>query len=376
MYYLDNAATTQPSFAVVQAVQKGMTELFGNPSSLHRLGFEAEQAVEAARQAVSELFGCDRSCVFFTSGGTEANNTVLFGAPKAYPHRGKRVVISAIEHASVYEAAGELEKNGYQVIRLLPDSQGRISSQQLLEAVTPDTVLVSCMLVNNELGTVLPILDAASRIKKKNPQTLIHCDAVQAYGKMPLRMNRYPIDFCTSTAHKIHGPKGVGALMVAKGVRVSPLHCGGNQQKKLRPGTEPSPLILGFGVACQEAKADMAAAYQHVSSLHRYLREEIAKMPDVEWLSPSDALPYVASLRVSTIRSETLMHFLEERQVYVSSGSACSKGRPSHVLEAIGLSRKKADSVVRISFSKENVERDVEMLLEGLREALRRLARQ
>lgn len=299
----------------------------------------------------------------------------LIGGTAANRRRGNHVVISGIEHASVLETADYLERQGFRVTRLMPDSWGHISKEQLLEAVTPETILVSCMLVNNELGSVLPVLECAGGIKRKNPDVLLHCDAVQAFGKMPLHMERYPIDLCTVTAHKIHGPKGVGALMIAKNSRILPLFYGGSQQKKIRPGTESSHLIAGFGAACEEAKRDLSAAGDRVSGLREQLREGLQAFPDIQWLSPLDASPYVVSLRVSTIRSETLLHFLEERDVFVSSGSACAKGQTSHVLRAIGLRKEQADSVIRVSFSKENDASDIQALLEGLQAALSQLAR-
>ncbi len=373
--YFDNASTTAVSPQVVEAMQPYWYEAYGNPSSLHHMGFIAERAVETARGEAAELLGCEKNCLYFTSGGTEANNTALFGAAQARRRRGNRIVTTAIEHSSVLESAEELERRGFEVVFLRPDAAGRVSAEQLVQAVDEKTLLLSCMLVNNETGAVQPILEAAPEIKRKNPDTLLHCDAVQALGKLPLQLRRSWLDLVSVTAHKLHGPKGVGALYVAKGVRISPLLYGGEQQGGVRPGTESVPLIVGFGRACALARAAMTQNRTQVRRLAQLLREGVSDVPGGVLNSPPDALDYIVNLSVEGVRSEVLLHFLEERELYVSSGSACAKGKPSHVLAAMDIGRQRADSALRISFSAENREEDVARLLEALRDGAQRLAR-
>lgn len=373
--YFDNASTTAVAPQVVEAMQPYWQQTYGNPSSLHHMGFLAERAVETARGELAALLGCEKSCLFFTSGGTEANNTALFGAARARRRRGNRIVTTAIEHASVLESAEELERRGYEVVFLQPDRTGSVTAEQLAAAVDDKTLLVSCMLVNNETGAVQPILEAAPEIRRKNPDTLIHCDAVQALGKLPLQLRRGAVDLASVTAHKLYGPKGVGALYVAKGVHIAPLLYGGEQQRGVRPGTESVPLIVGFGRACALAREEMARDRAQVRRLAQLLRAGVAGVPGCVLNSPPDALEYIVNLSVEGVRSEILLHYLEERGLFVSSGSACAKGKPSHVLAAMDVGRLRADSALRVSFSRDNREEDVERLLEALRAGAERLAK-
>lgn len=372
--YLDNSATTKVCAPAAQAVMDMMTVTYGNPSSLHRMGMEAEQRLSAARESVARLLGVTPRELFFTSGGTEANNLALLGAAAAGKRRGKRIVTTVLEHASVYDTASFLEAEGFEVIRLAPGPDGNISPADIQNAITPDTILVSMMLVNNETGTILPVKAAAAAVKRCGAPALLHCDAVQAFGKLPVKPKALGADLVTVSSHKIHGPKGVGALYVRKGVHIVPQTHGGEQENGIRPGTEAAPLIAGFGAAV-DAIGDMKAHEAHAGALKARLLAGLSSLPDIAVHSPADASPYVVSFSVPGIRSETMLHHLAMRGVYVSSGSACSKGKVSRVLSALCPDRRLVDSVVRVSFCRDNTAADVDALLDGIQDGTRTLQR-
>ena len=334
--YLDNSSTTRVCETAAAKVMELMTENYGNPSSLHALGFRAEQAMTQARRSVAAALGAKEEEVFFTSGGTESNNLAIFGAAYARKRMGMHIVTTQIEHPSVANAVRQLEKEGWEVTWLQPDREGHIAPEAVLEAVRPDTTLVSMMAVNNEVGTILPIEAAARAIALKKAPALLHVDAVQAFGKLDTKPERKKIDLMSISAHKIHGPKGVGALYVRKGIRIQPHSFGGGQERGIRPGTEALP-----GVALN---------------------------------SPEDALPYIVNFSAGAVRAETMLHFLAARGVYVSSGSACSKGKQSPVLEAMQLPKERIQSALRVSFSRFNTLEDVDALIEGVREGMASLA--
>lgn len=372
--YLDNSATTRTAEPAARAVYDMLVNCYGNPSSLHRKGLEAENRITAARQKLARLLDCSPEELVFTSGGTEANNLALLGAAEARSRRGKRIVTTAFEHSSVEAAASCLEQMGWEVVRVKPDGTGHIDPREVVAAVDSRTVLVSCMRVNNEVGTILPIEQIVRGIRRKNPSTLIHCDCVQALGKLPLSMRRLDLDMATVSAHKIYGPKGSGALYIRRGVRILPRQLGGSQEKKIRPGTEAAALIAGFGeaaaLACEHLKEDAA----RIADLNQELRCRLMAMPQVVINSPTDALPAVLNISVPGWRSETMMHFLEERGISVSSGSACSKGAKSHVLSAMGLDPALIDSALRISFGRYNTKEDVEDFVLALQDGICTLA--
>ena len=372
--YFDNSATTKPCAAAIARMEEMLTGVWGNPSSLYDMGIAAEAVLEEARRAIAARVGARAEEVYFTSGGTEANNLALLGAAAALRRRGKRVILSAVEHASVLEAAAELERQGFEVIRLTPAADGRIPPEKIAAAVNGDTILLSMMLVNNETGAINPVGEAARLLKAASPTALLHCDCVQAFGKLPFKMEQLGADVITLSAHKIHGPKGVGALVKRREVRLLPRVFGGEQERKLRPGTEASPLIAGL-LGAMEALPDPKEAAAHAALLQKSVLEGLRGLPGIEVNSPADGLPYILNLSVTGIRSETMLHFLEERGLYVSSGSACSKGKGSHVLAAMGLSRERVDSAVRISFSRENTVEECAALAEGIRAASARLKR-
>lgn len=372
-HYLDNSATTRVSEGACNKILKLLRETYANPSSLHQKGFEAERELEHSREIIANSLGADISEIYFTSGGTEANNLSILGTARALRKRGNRIITTAYEHSSVYESAEHLRSQGFDVVILAPDKEGRISDTELFSALNDKTILVSVMYVNNEIGSINPVEKFAPLIKKVAPDALFHIDAVQAFGKLPIKVSKLKCDLLTISAHKIHGPKGVGALYVKKGTRILPLHFGGKQEKKLRPGTEALPLIAGFSEAVQEL--DITKNYDKVKELSLYLKEKLNEIEGIHINSPEDALPYIVNFSTSVIRSETMLHHLAAREVYVSSGSACSKGAKSHVLSALGLSDDLIDTAIRVSFSKHSTKEDCDALIDGVTEGINTLAK-
>ena len=322
--YLDNSATTRVCEKSAEKVLELMTQCYGNPSSLHKKGLEAQREVAHARQAVAVSLGAQPREIIFTSGGTEANNLAVLGGAAAGRRRGTRIVTTAI--------------------------------------------------VNTELGSIQPIEVLKKAVKRAGAPALVHVDGVQAYGKLPLRPEKLGIDLLTVSGHKIHGPKGVGALYVSKNARILPRTFGGGQERELRPGTEAAPLIAGLGAAAEELP-DWRQAYSRMEKLRDYTLQKLSGLEGVEVNSPVEGLPYLLNFSALGIRSETMLHFLAQRGIYVSSGSACAKGKQSHVLKAAGLPDSRISSAIRVSFSRENTERDADALAEGVREGLACLAR-
>ena len=370
--YLDNSATTPVDEKVREAMMEALG-CYGNPSSLHSKGLEGERMVHAARKQVAKALGAKEQEIYFTSGGTEANNTLVLGAALAKRRQGNRIVTTAIEHASVLESVKFLEEQGFECVYVLPERDGNIDPGKVLDAVDGKTVLLSTMLVNNETGAVLPVGEIVREAKRKAPGMLAHCDAVQAFGKLPVKVNTLGVDLLTVTAHKIYGPKGIGAFYKARQARILPLLHGGEQQDKLRPGTENTAGIAAFGEACRLAGERREADLAHAAKLNACLRELLRGLSSVEINSPEDALPYILNLSGNRARSEIMLHFLEQRGIYVSSGSACAKGEGSHVLKAMGLPDRRRDTALRISFGRQNTEEDCAEFVKALREGLETL---
>ena len=362
--YLDNSATTRVCEKSAEKVLELMTQCYGNPSSLHKKGLEAQREVAHARQAVAVSLGAQPREIIFTSGGTEANNLAVLGGAAAGRRRGKRIVTTAIEHPSVLEPMRQLEKEGFEVVFLTPDTDGRVPEEAVLKAVTGDTILISVMAVNNELGSIQPIEVLKKAVKRAGAPALVHVDGVEAYGKLPLRPEKLGIDLLTVSGHKIHGPKGVGALYVSKNARILPRTFGGGQERELRPGTEAAPLIAGLGAAVEELP-DWRQAYSRMEKLRDYTLQKLSGLEGVEVNSPVEGLPYLLNFSALGIRSETMLHFLAQRGIYVSSGSACAKGKQSHVLKAAGLPDSRISSAIRVSLSRESIERDAGAPAEG-----------
>lgn len=371
--YLDNSATTRVCGAAADAAYKLMTEVFGNPSSLHSMGFRAEQELTAARKAVAGLIGAQPEQITFTSGGTEANNLAVFGSVAAHPHDGRHIVTTAVEHSSVAAPIDQLEKQGYEVTRLVPDENGTLTAAQIVAACRPDTVLVAVMMVNNETGARFAIEQAVSGIRRVSPRAHIHCDGVQAAGKLPLYAERWGLDSVAVSAHKIHGPKGVGALYLRRGARLIPRTYGGKQEDTLRPGTEAAPLIAAFGAAIGQlppAPQQMA----HYDTLRRHLLARLEGVEGIRFHLPQGGVPYIIHLSVPGYKSETMLHFLAQKEIYVSSGSACAKGAKSPVLTAMGLPAAEIDSALRVSLCRDTTAEDIDRFADGLLEAMAQLA--
>ncbi len=374
MVYLDNSATTAVCKEAVERMVRVMTEQYGNPSSLHTLGIDAQREVTWARGEVAALMGARPEQVVFTSGGTEANNLAVLGSAEAKARQPHVAVTTAIEHPSVAACFDRLEAQGWTVIRVQPEADGTISAEAVERACTPDTTIVSVMTVNNETGALMDIPAIATRVRRTAPRAIIHTDAVQAAGKMPLRAEKWGVDLLSVSGHKLHGPKGVGALYIRKGVRVLPRVLGGGQEGNLRSGTEPTPAIIGFGAAAAATPKLSKQAVQY-ERLKGCLLEELGTHPDVRFHLPQGGVPYIVNLSINGFRSETVLHFLAQRGIFVSSGSACAKGKPSAVLTAMGLSSAEIDSSLRVSFCRDNTEEDVRALSAALREAAETLQR-
>ena len=372
--YLDNSATTCVCRKAADKAYELMTECYGNPSSLHSMGFRAEQEMTAARTAIGKLLGAPAERLIFTSGGTEANNLAMLGWADAHPHGGRHIVTTAVEHSSVTAACDRLEKQGYAVTRLVPAADGTITAEQIIDACRPDTGLVAVMLVNNETGARFPLEKAVAGIRCISPAAHIHCDAVQAVGKIPVYAQRWDLDSLSVSAHKIHGPKGCGVLYLGKGARLSSRNLGGKQENGLRGGTEAVPLIAAFGAAA-ECVPPFAQQLQQYELLRQHLIDGLQDKPEVVFHLPAGGVPYIIHLSVVGLRSETMLHFLAQRDIYVSSGSACAKGAKSAVLTAMGLPEDEIDGALRVSLGQGNTLQDIDRLIQALSEAMCSLAR-
>lgn len=372
--YLDNSSTTRPCERAIKGINSALSADWGNPSSLYDLGFSAQLRVDEVRKKVARLISCREDEVYFTSCGTEGNNTALLGAAYSRRKRGNRIVTTAIEHPSVLETVKRLEDEGFEVVRISPQPDGNISESDIENAINDKTILVSIMLVNNETGAILPVRAAAESIKKIGAPALLHCDAVQGFGKMPISVSALGVDLLTASGHKIHGPKGIGVLYVKKGVTIKPLLTGGGQEKNMRSGTEAVPLICGLGGALDELP-DTKVQLAKMGELWQYTKKILSETGLIDINSPENALPYVLNVSMPGYRSETVLHFLESRGIYVSSGSACAKGEGSYVLSQMGMKRARVDSAIRISFSRYNTLADVQHLRDALIEASEKIRR-
>ena len=367
--YLDNSATTKPCPGARKRLLEAVDLLWGNPSSLHQKGLEAQLLLEEARAFIAKCLSCRESELYFTSGGTESNNLAVFGAAKAMRHKGKRIVVSSVEHPSVSRAFDKLESDGFTVVRLPVDRFGVVPVEEIENAVDESTVLVSMMAVNNELGSVEPV-EALSRIvKEKHSPALIHVDAVQAFGKLPLNVKKLGIDLMSVSAHKIHGTKGAGALFVKDSVHLAPHIFGGGQEKNVRPGTEPLPAIAAFFGAAEEL--DIKKSLPAVTALRDGFVKKLSALDGVVINSGADALPYIVNISLPGRPAEAVLNLLSSRGIYVSSGSACAKGRRSPTLTAAGLESERVNSSLRISLSRFTTADELDFCLEGIEEALR-----
>lgn len=368
--YFDNGATTRVFPQVKDIVIEAMEEEYGNPSSMHMKGVKAEQYVKDAREIIAKSLKVDPKEIVFTSGGTESNNMALIGMAMANARKGKHIISTRIEHASVYNPLFFLEENGYEITYLPVDEHGVVDLEALEKAIRPDTILVSVMYVNNEIGAVQPVEEIGKIVKKKNPDTLFHVDAIQAYGKYHIYPRRLKIDLLSVSGHKIHGPKGIGFLYIKDKTKVHPLILGGGQQKGMRSGTENVPGIAGLGKAVQLIYQDHEEKMKKIQAIKDDFIAQVMELSDVR--NNSGEAPHIASISFQGVRSEVLLHALEEKGIYVSSGSACSSNKPaiSGTLKAIGLTKEYYDSTLRFSFCIFNTKEEVDYTVNCLRELL------
>lgn len=377
--YLDNSATTKVSPSVVEVMTKTMVEDYGNPSSLHGLGMLAEGYIRKAKEQIAKTLRCQEKEILFTSCGTESDNMAIIGIAMAYQRSGKHLITTKIEHAAVGSTMKYLEENGFEVTYLDVDENGLISLEDLKNAIREDTILVSIMYVNNEIGSVQPIKEAGKLIKECNPNTLFHVDAIQGYGKFRIYPKQDNIDLLAVSGHKIHGPKGVGFLYVKEKTKIKPLIHGGGHQNGLRSGTENVPGVAGLGQACEEAYTDFEEKVEGLYKLREYFIDELLKIDGVfiNGKLTRENAPHIISVSVPGVRSEVLLHTLEEKGIYVSAGSACSSNKPavSATLKAIGLKNDKLDSTVRISLCDTNTKEEVDYTIGVLQEVIPVLTR-
>lgn len=372
--YLDNSATTKVAKEAVDAMVHALTVAFGNPSSLHRKGMEAEKIVNKAREKLALFLGVKAREIYFTSGGTESNNLAIKGAAYARRRYGKHLITTSIEHPSVLDVFKQLEQEGFSVTYLGVDEKGHINLEELKQVIKPDTVIVSIMYVNNEVGSIQPIQDAA-KIISQNKNILFHVDAVQAFGKIPLIPNLSGVHLLSLSAHKIYGPKGVGALFVRDGTKITPLFNGGGQEEGLRSGTENVPGIAGFSAAAELVFKNFGAWQAKMRELKERLKTGIlSEIPDTVLNGPDDGAPHILNISFLGTKAEVLLHALESHGIYVSTGSACSshKNARSHVLAAMGKSAEEIEGAIRFSLSPflsiEDIDYTVEILKKEVNE--------
>lgn len=374
--YFDNSATTKPYDEVIEAVSNGMKEYFGNPSSLHKIGMNCEKRLNEAREYFASTIKCNKEEIYFTSGGSEGNNLILKGLLKP----GHHFITTAFEHHSIISTCKQLEEKGVKVTYLDVDSEGRISLEDLEEAITKDTVLVSIMQVNNEVGVIQDIEAIGKLIKERSSRAKFHVDAVQGYGKLPIDVNKSNVDFLTVASHKIHGPKGVGFIYIKKGIILNSLISGGSQEKGIRAGTENLPGIIGFEKAAQMTFEEMESRYDKVLELKKYFVERLNEIKDIRVNGEIGGFsPYILNVSFLGVRAEVLLHLLEEQNIYVATGSACtsksSAAHGSYVIKSLGLSNKEVESAIRFSFSYENTKEEVDYTIDVLKKSLMFLRR-
>lgn len=372
--YFDNSATTRVLDSVKDIVVKAMTEDYGNAAAKYRKGVEAERYIKEARAEIAKTLKVQDKEILFTSGGSESNNMALIGTALANHRAGKHIISTGVEHPSVYNPLTYLEEQGFEVTFLPVDKNGHISLEQLEQTVRPDTILVSVMYVNNEVGAVEPVEEISRIVKAKNPNTLFHVDAIQAYGKYVIRPKKQGIDLLSVSGHKIHGPKGVGFLYIKSGVKIKPLIYGGGQQSGMRSGTENVPGVAGLGVAAREMYKDHEEKVRRVTELKDYMTDRLGEIEGavINSKKGAESAPQIVSVSFKGVRSEVLLHALEDRGIYVSSGSACSSHHPgiSGTLKGIGVQPQLLDATIRISFGIFNTREEIDYCIDALKELL------
>lgn len=377
--YLDNSATTRCSERAKDLMVQILMQDFGNPSSLHGMGVTAEEYIKEAKSNIAKTLKAEEKEILFTSGGTESNNMALIGTALANRRAGNHIITTEIEHASIAAPLEFLKEQGFRITKLSVDKNGHISLEELRDAVGEDTILVSIMMVNNEIGAVEPVAEAAKIIKEKNPNTIFHVDAIQAYGKYRIYPKKLGIDLLSVSGHKIHAPKGTGFLYIRDKVKIKPIIYGGGQQKGMRSGTENVPGVAALGEAAAEIYENFEEKIERLYALKEHFVEEVTKMEGVtvNGCTGRDSAPQIVSVSVDGVRSEVMLHTLEEKQIYVSAGSACSSNKPSvsSTLKSIGLPKELLDSTIRFSFCVNTTMEEIDYAIAAMQEAVPRLRR-
>ena len=376
LHYLDNAATTQVDPAVTEAIHDALVELWANPSSLYDPAVAAQDGIDTARGRIAKTLHCRKDEEYFTACGSESNNMSVWGAAKARRHWGSKIVVTGFEHPSVQLPIRALQEEGFTVTEIMPEADGHIDTQKFLREIDKNTVLAACMAVNNETGAVQDIAALGAGIKARNTRTHFHVDAVQAWLRMPIDLQKWKeVDTLAVSGHKVHAPKGVGALFVRDSQRqtLRPPYRGGHQERGMRPGTENTPYIVGLGVAAAKGLQSLRTRTAQIQALNTLLRQGLGEFPDIQINSPADALPEVLNFSTRCINSQTFINYLNTRAVFVSGGSACDKGEPSHTLQAMGCDDLTIRTALRVSLCADNTPEDVQALLDGLRDGLREL---
>ena len=381
MIYLDNSATTRPFDEVREIMNKVMDVDFGNPSSMHNLGVNSENYIKKAKEQIAKTLKCKESEILFTSGGTESDNMAIIGGCMANARIGKHIITTGIEHPAVLETCAFMEKQGYEVTYLPVSQDGRVRIEDLKTALRKDTVIVSIMHVNNEIGSLMPLEEIGKAVKENNPSTLFHVDSVQGYGKFKINPKKLQIDLLSISGHKIHGPKGIGVLYIADKTKISPIIFGGGQQKAMRSGTENVPGIAGIGLASELIYKDFDEKIEKLYELKKYFVSELLNIDDVSVNGIIDldsikmTAPHIVSASIKGVRAEVMLHTLEDKGIYVSSGSACATNKPaiSSTLKSIGLQSDLLDSTIRFSMSVETTREDIEETLSVLKEVIPQL---
>ena len=371
MIYLDNCSTTKPRKEVIETISNCMLYDFGNPSSLHKIGLNAEKILNNARENIASFLYCKDNEIYFTSGGTESNNIAIQGAIKAKKRNGKHIITTKLEHPSVINVIKEYEKEGYEVTYLSNDEYGRIDISELEESIKEDTILIAIIHINNEIGVIQDIKKISQIIKSKNPNIHFHVDGVQSFGKLNISVNELGVDSFSFSAHKIHGPKGIGGLYLRGKSRIEPIIFGGNQEKSLRSGTENIPSIAGFSKAVDITKDNLLKEKSEVEAIKTKFADYFLKnISDIKINSPLDETgsSYILSVSFKDVRGEVLLHMLEDKDIYVSTGSACSSksNKKSHVLKAIGINDNLIEGTIRFCFSYENINDDIDFVLDEI----------
>lgn len=372
--YLDNSATTKPCEKAVRKAFYLASDCYGNPSSLHAIGYEAKKELDASRRAVADFLGVSENEIYFTSGGTASNMTAIIGAASAKKREGKKIITSRIEHPSVIKNFELLGEQGFTPVFLEPDRNGKISLDELYSAVDENTILVSLMAVNNEVGSIQEFEKVKQVIKAKNSNALYHCDAVQAFGKIKINPSKAGVDLMSMSAHKIHGLKGSGALYVNKNVRIRPAIVGGGQESGLVSGTEAMPSLCAFGEAVKDI-GDINENLKKVKSVRDFFLDKISSLDYVFVNSPSDALPYILNISIEGVPSQVMLNSLSAEGVYVSAGSACSKGHRSNILSSMKIEPARIDTAIRVSLSKYTEKEEIDMLFDGIVKTANRIRR-